>query len=183
MFWSASSVWRRKRVASPGIKCLNNDEASLTWLVIQNALWVGKKFSAHLAISPECGRCGALEESINHAFFHCPVVQSLCKLLEGFMVRIPNGKFFVLEASSVCSNVVAKLNRLEHNVFLCLLGIMRVVIWTRKKEFFEDVFFFSDPGVLFLNTKLKSKSGLRERDSLRWSLAKGGWLLRACVAW
>ena len=96
---------------APRMRCLNNDEASLTWLVIRKALWVGKKlFAAQQAISPECGRCGDLE-TIGHAFFHCPVVRPLCKLLEGYMVRILNGKFFVLEASSVCSNVVPKLNR------------------------------------------------------------------------
>ena len=119
-----------------GMRCLNNDEASLTWLVIRNAHWVGKKlFTAQLVILPECCRCSAVEESIDHAFFHCLVVQPQCKLLEGFMVRILNGKFFILEASFVCNNVVPKLNRQEHYVFLCLLGIMRVVIWmTRKKE-------------------------------------------------
>ena len=160
----------------PRMRCLNNDEASLTWLVIRNALWVGKKlFAAQQAISPECGRCGDLEETISHAFFHCPVVRPLCKLLEGYMVRILNGKFFVLEASSVCSNVVPRLNRQEHYVFLCLLGVMRVVMWTtRKKELYETSLFLLRPWWHFTNTKSKSKSGLRERDSLRWSLAKGG---------
>ena len=104
---------------APRMRCLNNDEASVTWLVIRDALWVGKKlFSVQLAISLECSWCSALEETIVHAFFHCPVVQLLCKLLEGFMVYILNGKFFVLEASSVCSNVVPKLNRQEHCVSL-----------------------------------------------------------------
>ena len=42
---------------------------------------------------------------------------------------------------------------------------MRVVIWTtRKKELFEDES-FSSQTLVALNTKLKSKSGLRERDS------------------
>ena len=133
------------------MRCLNNGEASFTWLVIRNALCVGKKlFSARQAISPERGLCGDLEETIGHAFFHCPVVRPLCKLLEGYMVRILNGKFFVLEASSVCSNVVPKLNRQEHYVFLCLLGVMRVVIWTTRKELYEDEsFFLSAPGGLF----------------------------------
>ena len=152
MVWWASSVWWRWRVAwAPRMRCLNNDEASLTWLATRNALWVGKKlFSTQQSFSPECGRCGDLEESIDHAFFHCPVVRPLCKILEGYMVRILNGKFLVLEASSVRSNVVPKLNRQEHYVFLCFLGIMRVVIWTtRKKELYEDESFFSDPGVLF----------------------------------
>ena len=56
--------------------------------------------STRNCFQPECGRCGDLEESIDHAIFHCPVVRPLCKLLEGYMVRILKGKFFVLEASS-----------------------------------------------------------------------------------
>ena len=137
---------------APRMRCLNNDEASLTWLVIRNALWIGKKlFAAQQAISPECGRCGDLEETIGHAFFHCPVVRPLCKLLEGYMVRILNGKFFVLEASSVCSNVVPKLNRQGHYVFLCLL-------WTtRKKELFEDESFSSQTLVAFFKHQIKVK--------------------------
>ena len=144
---------------APRMRCLNNDEASLTWLVIRNALWVDKKlFSAQQAISPECGRCGDLEETIGHVFFHCPVVRPLCKLLEGYMVRILNGKFFVLEASSVCSNVVPKLNRQEHYVFLCLLGVMHVVIWTmRKKELYEDESFSSQTLVAFFKHQIKVK--------------------------
>ena len=144
---------------APRMRCLNNDEASLTWLVIWNALWVGKKlFSAQQAILPECGRCGDLEETIGHAFFHCPVVRPLCKLLEGYMVRILNGKFLVLEASSVCSNVVLKLNRQEHYVFLCLLSVMRVVIWTRgKKELYEDESFSSQTLVAFFKHQIKVK--------------------------
>ena len=142
-----------------GKTCLNNYEASLTWLITRNALWVGKKsFSAQQAISPECGRCGDLEESIDHAFFHCPVVRPLCKLLEGYMVRMLNGKFFVLEASSVCSNVVPRLNRQKHYVFLCLLGIMRVVIWTtRKKELYEYESFSSQTLVSFFKHQIKVK--------------------------
>ena len=124
-----------------------------------NALWVGKKlFSAQLVISPEFGQCGAWEESIDHAFFHCPVVRLRCKLLERYMVRILNGKFFVLEANFVCSSVIPKLNRQEHYVFLCFHSIMRVVIWTTRKKELRTWW-------AFLNTKLKSKSGLRERLS------------------
>ena len=156
-----------------GMRCLNNDEASLTWLVIRNVLWVGKKlFLAQQVISPECSRCGAWEESIDHAFFHCPVVRPLCKLLEGYMVRILNGKFFVLEASSVCSNVVPKLKRQEHYVFLCLLGIMRVVIWTtRKKELYEDESFSSQTLMGFFKhqIKVKIRSDRKRLSSLEFS--------------
>ena len=109
LFWSWALV----------MSCHNNDEVSLTYLVIQNAFWVGKRlFSAGLAISPECVRCGGMEESIAHAFFHCPIVQPLRELPEGYMVRVQNGKFFVLKASSVCHNVAPSLSRSEHVSFL-----------------------------------------------------------------
>ena len=66
----------------------------------------------------------------------------------------------------MCSNVVPRLSRQEHYMFLCLLGIMRVVIWTtRKKELYEDESFSSQTLVSSLNTKSRSKSGLRERLS------------------
>ena len=144
---------------APGMRCFNNDEASDTWLVIWNALCIGKKlFSAQQAILSECSGCGDLEESIDHAFFHCLIVQPVCKLLKGYMVRILNGKFFILEASSVCSNVVLRLNRQEHYVFLCLLGNMRVVIWTmRKKELYEDESFSPQILVFFLKHQIKVK--------------------------
>ena len=68
---------------APRMRCLNNDEASLTWLVIRNALWVGKKlFSVQQAILPECGRCGDLEETIGHTFFYCPVVRCCASFLK-----------------------------------------------------------------------------------------------------
>ena len=51
-------------------------------------------FAVQLAISPECAKCSALEKSIDRAFFYYPVVWPLCKLPEGFMVRILGGKFF-----------------------------------------------------------------------------------------
>ena len=54
---------------APRMRCLNSDEASLTWMIIRRARWVDKKlFAARLAISPQCIRCGDLEESIEHAF-------------------------------------------------------------------------------------------------------------------
>ena len=127
----------------------------------RSKFWVGKRlFAAHLTISPKCVRCNVLEKSIAHAFFHCPVLSLLCKLLESYPVRVRNRKFFVLETCSASSNVVLSLNGSEHSVFLCLLGIMS-----------------------FTNTKSWLRFCFREKDSLLWGLAKGGWKLRVCVAW
>ena len=62
-------------------------------------------------------------ESIAHALFHCSVVRLLCELLEGYIVRVLNGKFFVQETNFVSSNVVLLLNKTGHYVFLCLHSI------------------------------------------------------------
>ena len=111
-------------------------------------------FSVRLAISPEYVRCSDMEQSILYAFFHCPVVRPLCKFLEGFMVRVLNGKVFVLEASSVC-NTVPSMNRSEHYVFLCLPSILRVVILTtRQKEFHDGKLFSSQTQI---KIKIRSK--------------------------
>lgn len=45
--------------------------------------------------------------------FHCCVMRPLCELIEGFMIRVLDGKFYVLEASSVCTNVVPSLKRIS----------------------------------------------------------------------
>lgn len=51
------------------------------------------------------------EESIEHSFFCCSAVGQLCELIEGYMVRVLNESFFVLEAGSVCANVVPTLKK------------------------------------------------------------------------
>ena len=58
----------------------------------------------------------------------------------------------------MCSNVVLKLNRQEHYVFLCLLGVMRVVIWmTRKKKLYKEESFPSQTLVAFFKHQIKVK--------------------------
>ena len=77
-----------------GVRCLNNDKASFT-LADYSERSLGQQgfVSAQLAILLECIRCNNFEELIEHAFFHCLVVQPQCKLVEGNLVRIQNGKF------------------------------------------------------------------------------------------
>ena len=53
-----------------------------------------------LTICPEY--CGYMEETI------------VVKLLVGYTVPVLHGKFFVLEASSVCSNIVPSWNKERH---------------------------------------------------------------------
>lgn len=53
-------------------------------------------------------------------FFHSSVICSLCKVIEGYMVCMIGRNFFVLEASSVCSNVVLQLNKNECHVLVLI---------------------------------------------------------------
>ena len=67
-------------------------------------------------------------------------------------------KFFVLQDISVCSSVLPKLNRQDHCVFLCLLGIMRVIVWTmRMKEFHEEDSLSPQTLVAYYKRQIKDK--------------------------
>lgn len=50
-------------------------------------------------------------ETLGHTF-HCRIVRPLCRLIEDIM----RGKFFALDANSVCSSVVLLLTKAEHYV-------------------------------------------------------------------
>ena len=144
---------------APGLRSLTNPEASLTWLTIRNALWVGTRLKkAKLVDTPACERCGDWEETVEHAFYHCRFARPLCELVEGYMVRILRRPDFKLEASNVCSNVTPLLEKKEKYIFLCLLGLLRVVIWTtRQKGCFDDEFFSPGQLVAFLRHSVKVK--------------------------
>lgn len=53
------------------------------------------------------------------------------------MVCLLGGSYFVIEASSICSNVLLSLEKNVQYMFLCSLGIIQIVIWmTQQKEFY-----------------------------------------------
>lgn len=90
------------------LKCLTNDEAWLTWLVIRKTFLLLKWLcSAALETPPNCIRWG---ETFRHTFH--------CKGFENIIFRMLRGKLFVLMASSICSNV-------ESGCALCVLLLTR----------------------------------------------------------
>ena len=136
MIWSASSVWRGRRVICYGSGPPGWDASIIT--IPPSHGW-SSRITSGLAIIFGAFSNFVSVYPIEHDSFHCLIVQPLCKLLEGYMIHILGGYFFALEASYVCSNVVPLLNRKEHYVFLCELGIKCVVIWTtRQEEFHKD---------------------------------------------
>lgn len=49
------------------------------------------------------------------------------------MVLMLLRKFFVLEVSSVHTNVVSPLTGSEYYEFFCLLSVMRAVVWSTRQ--------------------------------------------------
>ena len=133
-------------------------DASLTWLVIRNALWVGKNCLQRnwlfrqsavgvvlwrsLVTSPSftgqsCGRCASFLKVSWFAFW---IESSLSWKLV------------------LCAVMWYRSWTDRNIVFLCLLGIMRVVIWmTRKKELYDDESFSSQTLVSFYKHQIKVK--------------------------
>lgn len=72
-------------------------------------------------------------------FFHCCVLRSLFELIEGYMIRVLDGKFYVLEARSVCTNVVLSLKKDQYCVLLYRLGIIWVMAWTTRQKGFHGL--------------------------------------------
>lgn len=151
---------------------------TLTCLMIQNVLWVSKRsFTTGLVGLPECVWYGEMGESIKHIFFHCSVICPLCELIEGYMVCMMHGKFFFLDASSVCSNANLLLDRRRHYVFLCFLAVMWMVVWMTRMDEVHGALPFSSHWLHSFGTSWSSRSGWWERDFLPRTLLKVGWLL------
>lgn len=79
-----------------GLRSLNNNKASLTWLVSWKAFWIGKKlYAVGLAVTPKCACCSELVKTLGHILIHCSVVRPLSELIKGYVVHILGGKFLV----------------------------------------------------------------------------------------
>ena len=162
---------------APGMRCLNNDKASFTWLVIRNALWVSKKlFSAQLAISPVWWFGG-----VYWPRWLCSRCASFLKVtwFASWMESTSSWKPVLCAAMWYWSWTDRNIMCFSAYAALCVSWFGQ---WERRNSTTMSLFLLR-PWWPFINTKLKSKSSLRERDSLCWSLAKGRWLLRACVMW
>ena len=120
------------RVAYPEMRCFNKDEASLTWQGVRNVFGVTKRgFLTCLVISSACIRCGDIEELIVHTSFHYPVVRPVCKLFWKLHDLRTECKIFVVEASSVCSNVVPSKDCISLHKWVTWVG--RCDKWNSSK--------------------------------------------------
>ena len=132
---------------APASGYLDNDEYSLTWSLVRNALPLRDKLLKwDLVDSSDCLRCssGAIE-TCAHALFHCCMVRPLWDYVNELTARLqPHRARLELDVGYVCDNIAPPLPRVERMVFLTLLAVARKVVWNTRPR--------GDPGVTPLST-------------------------------
>ena len=130
--WTVGEI-RSHRNWAPGSSFLNNSEFSLTWRLVRNALpLLGLNNRAGLADMPDCARC--LEETAEHAFYYCERVRPFWDHLGEWTARIEPKQLVLLDVGYVVDNVLPPFQGEKLVVFLVILAVARMVIWTTRKK-------------------------------------------------
>ena len=121
---------------APGSSFLNNSEFSLTWRLVRNALpLLGLNYRAGLADMPDCARCGSgLEETAEHAFYYCERVRPFWDHVGEWTARIEPKQLVLLDVGYVVDNVLPPFQGEKRVVFLVILAVARMMIWTTRKK-------------------------------------------------
>ena len=129
--WTAEEI-RSHWNWTPGSSFLNNSEFSLTWRLVRNALpLLGLNFRAGLADMLDCTRCGSgLEETAEHAFYYCERVRPFWDHVVEWTARIEPKQLVLLDVGYVVDNVLPPFHGEKRMVFLTILAVARMVIWT-----------------------------------------------------
>ena len=140
---------------------MDNSEFSLSWRLLRNALpLLSLKFRADLAdIHPDCSPCGSgLEETAEDAFYYCERVRPFWHHVGEWTARIEPKQFVLFYVGYVVHNVLPPFQGEKHVVFLAILTVARMVIWTtRKKGLYDDANFSHRDLILFFRHQLRVK--------------------------
>ena len=149
--WTAEEI-RSHWNWAPGSNFLKNFEFLLAWRHAQNALpLLGLNFKAGLADMPDCARCsGGLEETAEYAFNYCERVRPFWDRVGESTARI--------EPKQLMDNVLPPFQGERCVVFLAILVVARMLIWTtRKKGWYDDANFSHRDLVLCFRHQLRVK--------------------------
>ena len=138
-----------------GSSFLNNSEFSLTWQLARNVLpLLGLNYKAGLADMPDCPRYGSgLEETAEHAYY-CERVRPFWDHVREWTARIEPKQLVLLEVGYDVDNVLPE----QRVVFLAILAVARMVIWSpRKKGLYDDANFSHRDLVLYFRHSLRVK--------------------------
>ena len=138
--WTAEKI-RSHWNWAPGSSFLNNSEFSLTWRLVRNALpLAGLNYKADM---PDCARYDrGLEETAEHAFYYCERVRPFWDHVGEWTARIEPKQLVLLDVGYVVDNVLPPFQGEKRMVFLAILAVARMVIWTtRNKGLYDDANF------------------------------------------
>ena len=135
---------------------MNNSEFSLTWRLVRNALpLAGLNYKAGLADIPDCARCGSgLEKTSELAFYCCERVRPFWDHVGEWTARIEPKQL----VGYVVDNVLPPFQSEKRMVFLAILAVARMVIWTtRNKGLYDDANFSHRDLFLYFRHQLRVK--------------------------
>ena len=135
----------------------NNSEFSLTWQFARNALpLLGLNFRVGLADMPDCARCcSGSEETAVHAFYYCQRVRPFWDHVVEWTARIEPKQLVLHDVCYIVDNVLPPFQGEKRVVFLAILAVARMVIWTtRKKGLYVDANFSHRDLILFFKHQL-----------------------------
>ena len=89
---------------------------------------------------PDYARCDSgLEETAEHAFYYCERVHLFWNHVREWMTRIQPKQLVLLDVGYVVDNVLLPFQSEKRVVFLAILAVARMVIWTtRNKGLYDD---------------------------------------------
>ena len=109
-------------------------------------------FRAGLAEMLDCARCASgLEEMVEHAFYYYKRVRPFWDHSGEWTARIEPKQIVLLDVGYVVDNVLPSFQGEKRVMFLAILAVARLVIWTtRKKGLYDDAnFSHRDLGLYF----------------------------------
>ena len=107
----------------------------------------------------DCARCcSGLEETAEHAFYYCRRVRPFWDHVEEWTAHIEPKLLVLLDVGYVVENVLIPFQGEKRVVFLVILAVARIVIWTtRKKGLYDDANFSHRDLILFFRHQLRVK--------------------------
>ena len=108
---------------------------------------------------PDCPRCSSgLEETAEHAFYYCERVRPFWDHVGEWMARIEPKKLVLLDVGYVVDNVLPPFHGEKRVMFLAILAVDWMVIWTtRNKGLYDDANFSHRDLVLYFRHQLRVK--------------------------
>ena len=126
---------------------------------------------------PDCARCGSgLEETAEHTFNYCERVRPFWDHVGEWTAQL-----VLLDVSYVVDNVLPPFQGEKRVVFLAILAVARMVIWTmRKKGLYDDANFSHRDLVLYFRHQLRVKIRC-DRKRLDWITFDKRWVNAAML--